>query len=102
RQLLLALAGAHARSGDMRAARAILDDVADSARRSAAAEDLAHAALLYIGMQISGPLAEEDHRRVKDLVEEAASALPPTDTPVRARVLAGLTNITWFIDFGRV
>src|SRR5439155_4836917 len=49
-----------------------------------------------------GPLAEEDHRRVKDLVEEAASALPPIDTPLRARVLAGLTNITWFIDFGRV
>jgi predicted ATPase/DNA-binding SARP family transcriptional activator len=101
RELLLTVAGAHARSGDMRAARTTVDDVAASARENGAAEDLARAALIYAGIEISGPLQEE-HHRVRTLLEEAASALPPTVSSLRARVLARLAHTIWFTDFDRV
>jgi class 3 adenylate cyclase len=90
--LLLRLADAQWRSGDARAAQSSFEQATEAARRLGAGDMLARAALGYVTalggfllfarFEIGGTGA--------GLLEEALAALPESDSPLRARLLARL------------
>jgi hypothetical protein len=91
-ELLLRLGDAHWRAGDTRAARASFEEAAEVARRLGEGEMLARAALGYV-IGLGGFLLFarfEAGATGIGLLEEALAALPPEDSPLRARVLARL------------
>jgi hypothetical protein len=91
-ELLLALGDARWRAGDTRAARTSFEEAADLARRLGDGEMLARAALGYV-VGLGGFLLFarfEAGVTGAGLLEEALAALPETDSPLRARVLARL------------
>ncbi len=87
RELLVALARARFASGATTAARAAFLDAAEVARSSGDAEVLAQAALGFVGRTDVTPGV---NREGVALLEEALSALPDADTPLRAELLARL------------
>jgi Arc/MetJ family transcription regulator len=90
--LLLSLGDARWRAGDTPAARASFEEAADLARRLGDGEMLARAALGYV-IGLGGFLLFarfEAGVTGAGLLEEALAALPDTDSPLRARVLARL------------
>ncbi len=91
-ELLLSLGDARWRAGDTRAARASFEEAADLARRLGDGEMLARAALGYV-VGLGGFLLFarfEAGVTGAGLLEEALAALPETDSPLRAEVLARL------------
>jgi hypothetical protein len=91
-ELLLSLGEARWRAGDMRAARTSYEEAADLARRLDDGEMLARAALGYV-VGLGGFLLFarfEAGITGVGLLEEALAALPETDSPLRAAVLARL------------
>ncbi len=86
--LLLSLAEAQARAGDMPAAKQTYLKAADEARRAGAVDQLARAALGY-GGRFVWARAWGDERLVP-LLEEALDALPREDSDLRVRLLARL------------
>ena len=91
-ELLLALGDARWRAGDMSAARSSFEEAADLARRLDDGEMLARAALGYV-IGLGGFLLFarfEAGVTGAGLLEEALAALPETDSPLRAAVLARL------------
>jgi eukaryotic-like serine/threonine-protein kinase len=90
--LLLSLGDARWRAGDTRAARTSFEEAADLARRLGDGEMLARAALGYV-VGLGGFLLFarfEAGVTGAGLLEEALAALPETDSPLRAGVLARL------------
>jgi tetratricopeptide (TPR) repeat protein len=91
--LLLGLAGARRRSGDLPGAREACLRAADHARRNADAQRLGEAAL---GLHAVGTESLSTRTDVIAALEEAAAALSTQDTPTRARVLACLArDLAW-------
>ncbi len=93
-ELLLELAAAHRRAGDLAASRRACRRAAELARRAADANGLARAALSLhaIGSRSWPSLAGE----LLLALEEASVALGEQDTPLRARVLASLAReLAW-------
>jgi eukaryotic-like serine/threonine-protein kinase len=91
-ELLLRLGDARWRAGDTRAASAGFDEAAELARRLGDGEMLARAALGYV-VGLGGFLLFarfEAGATGVGLLEEALAALPPEDSPLRARLLARL------------
>jgi DNA-binding SARP family transcriptional activator len=87
--LLLALATAHARAGDLTTAKDGFAQAAEVARRLEAPMQLARAALGYGGPFVWFRAGND--RRLTPLLEDALGALPE-DHPLRARVLARLAG----------
>ena len=87
--LLFARGKADLRAGLLEDARERFREAAAIARRTADAERLAHAALGFHGRYTA---AAEVHRERIDLLEEALRALDPSDSEMRARVLARLAD----------
>jgi tetratricopeptide (TPR) repeat protein len=85
-QILLALAETRIRCGDSHEGRALCREAAALARRSGDHEQLARAALTY-GLWFQAGVVDPV---LVSLLEEALRALPPGDTPARARLLARL------------
>jgi hypothetical protein len=85
-RVLLALAEARIRLGDTVAGTALCCEVATLAERLGDAELLARAALTY-GLVIKFAVVDPV---MVDLLESALAALPPGDSPLRARLLARL------------
>lgn len=94
--LLLALGEAQNRSGagagDAPAARASFLQAFELAREQGVAEDMARAAIGYAGFNF---VAAFGGPRQLELLEAALAALDPTDSPLRVRVLARLSNDLW-------
>jgi hypothetical protein len=93
-ELLLELAAAHRRAGDLAASRRACRRAAELARRAVDAQGLARAALSLhaIGSRSWPSLAGE----LLLALEEASVALGEQDTPLRARVLASLAReLAW-------
>jgi DNA-binding SARP family transcriptional activator/tetratricopeptide (TPR) repeat protein len=91
--LLLLLGKVELRAGRLDDAQRTFARAADIARRTGAVDRLALAALGFHGMYT--PAGHVDQRRI-DLLEEAQAALGPTDSPLRARVLARLADsVLW-------
>jgi eukaryotic-like serine/threonine-protein kinase len=91
-ELLLRLGDARWRAGDTRAARASFEEAVELTRRLGDGEMLARAALGYV-IGLGGFLLFarfEAGATGVGLLEEALAALPPEDSPLRARVLARL------------
>jgi DNA-binding CsgD family transcriptional regulator len=86
-ELLLELGRARGRAGDVYRARETFQRAAVAARRLGAADQLARAALGYGDVYVTG--SDVDTFLVR-LLEEALAMLGPTDSALRARVLAGL------------
>ena len=86
--LLLSLAEAQARAGDMPAAKQTYLKAADEARRVGSVDQLARAALGY-GGRFVWARAWGDERLVP-LLDEALDALPREDSDLRVRLLARL------------
>ena len=86
--LLLSLAEAQARAGDMPAAKETYLEAAEAARRAGSVDQLARAALGY-GGRFVWARAWGDERLVP-LLEEALDALPREDSDLRVRLLARL------------
>jgi hypothetical protein len=92
--LLLALAAARRRAGDLAGSRQACVRAAELARRAGDPDGLARAALAMqaVGTR-SWPTLVQD---TVPLLEEAAAALGDQDTPLRARVLASLAReLAW-------
>jgi hypothetical protein len=92
--LLLALAAARRRAGDLAGSRQACVRAAELARRAGDSDGLARAALAMqaVGTR-SWPTLVQD---TVPLLEEAAAALGDQDTPLRARVLASLAReLAW-------
>lgn len=90
--LLLRLGDARWRAGDARGARSTFEEAIGAARRLGAVELLARAALGYV-TALGGFLLFarfEAGATGADVLEEALSALPQGDSPLRARLLARL------------
>jgi hypothetical protein len=93
-ELLLALAAARRRAGDLAGSRQACVRAAELARRAGHPDGLARAALAMqaVGTR-SWPTLVQD---TVPLLEEAAAALGDQDTPLRARVLASLAReLAW-------
>ena len=86
--LLLSLAEAQARAGDMPAAKQTYLKAAEEARRAGSVDQLARAALGY-GGRFVWARAWGDERLVP-LLDEALDALPREDSDLRVRLLARL------------
>jgi DNA-binding SARP family transcriptional activator len=86
--LLLAVGDAHARAGDMTAAKAASFGAAEIARRVGMPRELARAAVTYGGRLLFERGSSDD--RLVPLLEAAISALPDDAIEVRARLLARL------------
>lgn len=93
-RLLLQLGDACWRAGDVPRSRAAFHDAVRLARRRGDGEALARAAL---GSTQGDVTAVVDEAAIRSL-EEAASVLPPDDSPLRAAVLARLARALYFTD----
>ena len=95
-ELLLALGAAQGRAGESIRSKETFFDAADLARRIGASELRAHAALGFGGgleaTEVSGHVDETSVR----LLQEALQALPPADSPLRARLLGRLAAATYW------
>jgi DNA-binding SARP family transcriptional activator len=91
-QVLLALAGAYAKSGDSRATRMYLE--ASTAARMAGDNELLAAAALGAAATWGGT-GIVDPARI-ELLEQALTAAGPHDSPTRARLLASLSGELYF------
>ncbi len=105
-ELLLRLGDARSRAGDLAAAREILADAADLAKRLGDAERLARAAIGYGGW-IEWMRAGGD-RRVIALLEDALRAAGEQPSPTRVRLMArlagalrGAPDREWIEDLSR-
>jgi DNA-binding SARP family transcriptional activator/tetratricopeptide (TPR) repeat protein len=91
--LLLARGKVQLRAGRLEEAEKTFARAADIARRAGAVDRLALAALGFKGLYT--PAGEVDKGRI-DLLQEARAALGSEDTPLRVRVLAGLSySLLW-------
>jgi hypothetical protein len=88
--LLLALGDAEARAGNMPEAKRAFLAASEIARRAEMPEALAHAALGY-GGRFVWARAGHDPRLVA-LLRDALAGLPPSDSPLRVRLLARLAG----------
>lgn len=86
-ELLVALARARWAAGDTTEAREAFLDAARAGREVGDAEVLARAALGFVGRTDVTPGV---NREATALLEESLEALPPTDSPLRAELLARL------------
>jgi DNA-binding SARP family transcriptional activator/tetratricopeptide (TPR) repeat protein len=86
--LLLAVGDAHARAGDMTAAKAASFGAAEIAQRVGMPFELARAAITYGGRLLFERASSDD--RLVPLIEAAIAALPDDAIEVRARLLARL------------
>jgi DNA-binding CsgD family transcriptional regulator len=101
-ELLLALGEARRKAGQLREAMEAFQRAAEVARATGDAERLARAALGYEDALLPSGLPRAsvgDPSAV--ILEEALSALPPGEDPLRARVLAGLGRALYFAGDGR-
>lgn len=107
-ELLLQLGGVQARAGDEEDARRSFEEAAAIGRRAGATEILAHAALGYLlgagpaRIGLGGLLLTarfEAGATGIALLEQALEALPTTDDPLRARVLARLATELYPTEF---
>jgi len=87
-ELLVALAEAQAKGGDLAGAQPVYLRAADLARRLGLAEQLSRAALGYGGRLIWSRRAKDPH--IVPLLEDALEALGPADSELRVRVMARL------------
>jgi class 3 adenylate cyclase len=87
-RLLAALAEAQARAGDV-GYRSTMLEAAQLARTVGDIDLFARAALVRSRIGFGSVEAEEERVR---LLEEALATLPPTDSPIRARILASLAE----------
>ncbi|MFL6221310.1 MAG: tetratricopeptide repeat protein [Actinomycetes bacterium] len=94
-RLLLRLGAAQARAGRYREAEMSCLEAAELARKLGSSELLAQAALGYGQRELRGG---EVNRRLVELLREALEALPATDGPLRARLLARLSLELTFSD----
>ena len=94
-RLLLRLGAAQARAGRYREAEMSCLEAAELARKLGSSELLAQAALGYGQRELRGG---EVNRRLVELLREALEALPATDPPLRARLLARLSLELTFSD----
>jgi DNA-binding SARP family transcriptional activator/tetratricopeptide (TPR) repeat protein len=91
--LLLSCGKVQLRAGRLEEAEKTFAGAAKLARRAGAVERLALAALGFKGMYT--PAGEVDTKRI-DLLQEAETALGSEDSPLRVRVLAGLSqSLLW-------
>jgi DNA-binding SARP family transcriptional activator len=88
-ELMLALADARLRAGDEEGAKTTFLRAAEIARKRGDAEALARAALGYGGLFVW--MAARGDRHLIPLLEEALDALPESDSPLRARLMARLS-----------
>jgi DNA-binding SARP family transcriptional activator/tetratricopeptide (TPR) repeat protein len=89
-ELLLALGDVQLRGGDLPSAQGTFVRAAESSRKLGSAEMLARAALGYGGRFVWTRAGLDP--RVVSLLEEALAAMPETDSPLRARLLARLAG----------
>ena len=89
-ELLLALGEVQLRGGDLPSAQGTFVRAAESARNLGSADLIARAALGYGGRFVWTRAGLD--LRVVSLLEEALAAMPETDSPLRARLLARLAN----------
>jgi DNA-binding SARP family transcriptional activator/tetratricopeptide (TPR) repeat protein len=94
-ELLLSLADARMRAGDMQAARATWVQAADSAKALGDRELFARAALGYGGQQSDFGLVNQ---RLIELLEEALELLDADRPALRARVLARLGEALYWVE----
>ncbi|HSJ91623.1 MAG TPA: AAA family ATPase [Ilumatobacter sp.] len=87
--LLLSLGGALDHAGDAKAARQVLEEAVDVARRLGDSDGLAQAA---VGIHRLGSLSGLSHHQNVRLLEEAVSGLADQASPLRARALAALAR----------
>jgi DNA-binding CsgD family transcriptional regulator len=96
-ELLLALGEARRRAGELQAAMEAFSRAADIARVRKEPEPLACAALGYEDALLPTGRLRAGHADPSiTLLEEALRALPPVDSPLRARLLAGLARALHF------
>jgi DNA-binding SARP family transcriptional activator len=88
-ELMLALADARLHAGDEEGAKSTSLRAAEIARKRGEAEALARAALAYGGLMVWMAARGDPH--LIPLLEEALAALPDSDSPLRARLLARLS-----------
>ena len=86
-ELLMALAQSQHQAGDFPSARETFQRAVNSARTLGSPDLLAKAAIAYTGFAE----AKADHTRAT-VLEEALAALPPGDSPLRARILVLLAH----------
>jgi tetratricopeptide (TPR) repeat protein len=87
-KLLLRLGAAQARAGRYRDAEESCLEAAELSRRLGLSEQLANAALVLGMREVRGGVV---NRQLLELMREALDALPATDSPLRARLLARLS-----------
>src|SRR5829696_4442377 len=88
-ELLLRLGAAQARAGRCREAETSCLEAAELSRRLGSSEQLAHAALALGAQELRGGAV---NRPLIALLREALEKLPVTDSPLRARLLARLSQ----------
>ena len=88
-ELLLGLGAAQARAGRCREAETSCLEAAELSRRLGSSEQLAHAALALGAQELRGGAV---NRPLIALLREALEELPVTDSPLRARLLARLSQ----------
>jgi tetratricopeptide (TPR) repeat protein len=94
-ELLLRLGAAQARAGRCREAEESCLEAAELSRRLGSSEQLARAALALGAQELRGGAV---NRPLVALSQEALAALPGTDSPLRARLLARLSLELIFSD----
>jgi tetratricopeptide (TPR) repeat protein len=87
-ELLLRLGAAQARAGRYREAEVSCLAAAELSRRLGSSEQLANAALVFGMREVRGGVV---NRQLVGLLREAVDALPATDSPLQARLLARLS-----------
>jgi DNA-binding winged helix-turn-helix (wHTH) protein len=95
--LLLSLADARYRSGEPDASGELLWQVVGGARASGDPELLAEAAIRLQTFKVGGNVLLAVPQRLR-VLEEAARRLPPSDSPLRARLLAAIASEVFWSD----
>jgi tetratricopeptide (TPR) repeat protein len=98
-ELLLAMAEALLAAGDLAAARRTYEEAADLARRRGRPHDLARSALGFSSGLGGFEVRMFDTRQIQ-LLEQALTALPETDSGLRAFLLARLAVAMSLVDSG--